>query len=88
MRLGGKPYKNTYFSQRYKRLAVRRGKKRALVALAYEILKVVYHVLNDKCDYKELGEHYVDERRKQMQIKYHKEALKNLGVDLPDIQSA
>lgn len=80
--------KNTYFSQRYKRPAARRGKKRALVALAHEILKIVYHVLKDKCDYKELGEHYVDDRRKLMQIKYHKEALKNLGVDLPDTQSA
>ena len=80
--------KNTYFSQRYKRLAARRGKKRALVALGHEILKIVYLVLKDKCDYKELGEHYVDKRRKLMQIKYHKEALKNLGVDLPDTKSA
>lgn len=55
--------------------------------MAHEILKIVYHVLKDKCDYKELGEHYVDDRRKLMQIKYHKEALKNLGVDLPDTQS-
>lgn len=80
--------KNTFFSQRYKRLAAHRDKKRDLVALAYEILKVVYHVLKDKWEYKELGEHYVDERRKQIQIKYHKEALENLGVDLPETQSA
>ena len=58
------------------------------MALGHEILKVVYHVLKDKCDYIELGENYVDDRRKQMQIKYHKEALKNLGVDLPENQSA
>ena len=49
--------KNTYFSQRYKRPAARRSKKRALVALTHEILKVVYHVLKDKCEYRELGEH-------------------------------
>lgn len=75
-------------SQRYKRLAARRGKKRALIALAHELIKIVYHLLKDKCDYVELGENYVDERRKKMQIKYYREALKTLGVDLPDIQSA
>lgn len=80
--------KNTFFSQRYKRLAARRGKKRALVALAHEILKIVYHVLKEKCEYVELGEEYVDERRKASQIKYYKDALRNLGVDLPDTLSA
>lgn len=75
-------------SQRYQKLAARRGKKRALMALAHEILKIVYHVLKDKCDYIELGENYVDDRRKALRIKYHREALKKLGVDLPDIQSA
>jgi predicted AAA+ superfamily ATPase len=69
-------------------LAARRGKKRALVALGHEILTVVYHILKDKCDYRELGECYVDERRKSAQIKYYKEALKQLGVDIPDSQSA
>ncbi len=80
--------KNTFFSQRYKRLAARRGKKRTLVALSHEILKIVYHALKDKCDYVELGGNYVDEHRKAARIKYHKDALRNLGVDLPDTQSA
>ena len=80
--------KNTYFAQRYKRLAARRGKKRALMALTHEMIKVVYHVLKGKCDYVELGADYVDDRRKALQIRYHKEALKNLGVDLPEERSA
>jgi hypothetical protein len=48
----------------------------------------VYHILKDKCDYRELGETSLDERRKNTQIKYHMEALKQLGVDLPDKESA
>ena len=48
--------KGTYFSARYKRLAARRGKKRALVAIAAEMLKVVYHMLKDGTAYQELGE--------------------------------
>ena len=43
--------KGTYFSARYKRLAARRGKKRALVAIAAEMLKVVYHMLKDGTAY-------------------------------------
>lgn len=80
--------RNTFFASRYKKLAARRGKKRALVALGHEILKVVYHILKEKCDYRELGEAYVDEKRKNAQIVYHKQALRQLGVDLPETQSA
>jgi recombinational DNA repair protein (RecF pathway) len=81
--------KNTYFSAKYKRLAARRGKKRALVAIAAMLLKVVYHMLKDGTAYQELGDTYMDERRKQAQIKFHKEHLnKLLGEDSPDTESA
>lgn len=81
--------KNTYFSARYKRLAARRGKKRALVAIAAEMLKVVYHMIKDGTPYIELGENHMDDRRKQSQIKYYREQLnKLLGEDSPETQSA
>ena len=81
--------KGTYFSARYKRLAARRGKKRALVAIAAEMLKVVYHMLKDGTAYQELGEDYMVSRRKDAQIKYHREQLnKLLGEDSPETQSA
>ena len=81
--------KDTYFSARYQRLAARRGKKRALVAIAAEMLKVVYYMLKDGTAYQELGPSYRDEKRKQAQIKYYKEQLnKLLGVDSPEEQSA
>ena len=41
-------------------------------------------MLKDGTVYKELGANYVDERRKNARIKYHKEALKELGVELPE----
>ena len=81
--------KNTYFSARYKRLAARRGKKRALVAIAAEMLVVVYHMLKDGTSYKELGGNHLDDRRRQAQIKYHREQLnKLLGEDSPEKESA
>ena len=64
-------------------------KKRALVAIAAEMLKVVYHMLKDGTVYQELGEDYMVTRRKDAQIKYHREQLnKLLGEDSPEAQSA
>lgn len=81
--------KGTYFSARFKRLAARRGKKRALVAIAAEMLKVVYHMLKDGTAYLELGEDYMVSRRKDAKIKYRREQLKKLiGEDSPETQSA
>lgn len=81
--------KGTYFSARYQRLAARRGKKRALVAIAAEMLRVVYYMLKDGTAYQEHGSDYRDEKRKQAQIKYYKEQLKKLtGGDSPEKKSA
>ena len=81
--------KGTYFSARYNRLAARRGKKRALVAIAAELLKVIYHMLKDGTAYQELGEDYMSNKRKDAQIKYHREQLnKLLGEDSPETKSA
>ena len=48
--------KGPFYKARYHRLAVRRGKKRALIAVGHSILKSVYHILKDICQYKELGQ--------------------------------
>lgn len=69
--------KDTYFSARYKRIAARRGKKRALVAIAAEMLKVVYHMLKDGTAYKELGADYMVPRRKDAQISITANSLIN-----------
>jgi len=52
--------KATYLSAQYKRLAARRGKKRALVALGHSILSMVYHLLKQHTTYRELGPDYFD----------------------------
>jgi transposase len=44
----------------YRRLAGRRGKKRALVALGHTILVIIYHLLKDRTTYRELGGDYFD----------------------------
>lgn len=53
--------KNTYFAAQYRRLAGRRGKNRAIVAVAHSLLQVIYHLLNDpQLQYRELGGDYFD----------------------------
>jgi transposase len=52
--------KRTYLSSQYRRLASRRGKKRALVAVGHTILVMIWHLLRDGTTYAELGADYFD----------------------------
>lgn len=53
--------KETYLSARYRRLARRRGTKRACLAVGHAILKIAYHLLTDpQAQYVDLGIHYFD----------------------------
>jgi transposase len=53
--------KKNYLSALYRRLAARRGAKRAIVAVAHRLLVIAYHLLQRKQDYVELGENYFDQ---------------------------
>lgn len=52
--------KATYLSAQYRRLAGRRGRKRALVAVGHTMLVLTYHLLKRGTDYQELGADYLD----------------------------
>jgi transposase len=54
--------KNTYLASRYKRIAIRRGKKRALVALGHTILTSIWHMLTNDAKYADLGADYFLQR--------------------------
>lgn len=51
---------NTFLGERYRRLARRIGKKRAIVAVGNSILKIIWHLLHDpQARYEDLGvDHY------------------------------
>jgi hypothetical protein len=46
---------DNYLGAQYRRLAKRRGSKRAAVAVAHSILIIAYHILRDDTQYQELG---------------------------------
>jgi len=54
--------KDNYLVAQYRRLAARRGRKRAIVAVAHSLLTIVYYVLERREPYHELGANYFDER--------------------------
>lgn len=62
---GAAATKNTYLGALYRRLAPRRGTRKALVAVGHAILVIVYHVLKRGEPYRDLGANYFDERDQQ-----------------------
>ncbi len=57
--------RDTYLAAQYRRLAARRGAKKAAVAVGHSILVIVYHLLSDpdhQEEYRDLGATYFDER--------------------------
>jgi transposase len=52
--------KQTYLAAQSRRIAARRGKKRALIAVGHTILRLVYTLLTRKQAYQDLGATYFD----------------------------
>ena len=52
--------KATYLAAQYHRLAKRRGKKRALIAVGHTLLTIAYYVLKRETGYVELGAEFLD----------------------------
>ena len=72
---------DTFLGERYRRLARRRGKLKALVAIARSILLIVWHLLTDRSTrYRDLGAGYhasrIDQNRK---MRNHVRQLDALG---------
>jgi transposase len=63
---------------RYRRLAARRGKKRAIVAVAHAMLVSIWHMLTYRQPYRELGGDYFDQREKEVKVSYLVRRLEKL----------
>jgi transposase len=71
--------KKGYLPALYRRIAARRGKKRAIMALAHRILVILYHLLRDGVLYEEKGEAFLEERDREMMEKRLVHQLERLG---------
>lgn len=81
----------TYLGAQYHRIARRRGKKKALVAVAHSILVIAYHILKEGTTYHDLGHDYFDQRdtaRLQRRLIARLEALGLRVTVQPVLQAA
>lgn len=72
--------KDCYLATQFKRLAGRRGLKRALVAVAHTLLVIGYHILKSGAGYRELGAHYLEQSHKEQLQRYFVKRLQRLGL--------
>lgn len=71
--------KGTYLWAQYHRLAARRGKNRAIMAVAHTILTTIYYMLRRGARYQDLGSNYFDERDRQAAVRRTVHRLERLG---------
>jgi len=81
---------DTFLGERYRRLARRRGKLKALVAIARSILVIVWHLLaNRTARYQDLGAGYYTSRiDKNRKMRNHVRQLETLGYTVTLTQAA
>ena len=66
----------------YARFAARRGRKRALIAVAHAILISIYHMLSRQEVYQDLGYGYLDQRKHKIVTNQLVRRLERLGYQV------
>ncbi len=74
--------KHTALGARYRRIAARRGHKKAVVALAHALLVIIYHVIARRQPYHELGEDSFQRRDPAARAKRLVHQLTHLGFEV------
>jgi transposase len=74
--------RNTYLAAQYHRLAARRGKKKAILAVAHSILVIAYRLIERGEDYKDLGANYFEQRKPEAAVRRLTNRLAELGYDV------
>ncbi|GHU92004.1 IS110 family transposase [Bacteroidia bacterium] len=67
--------KNSYYMEKFNRLAMRKSRKKALIALARKLLTVAWHILRDKRPYNPQLVHVYDPVKVTAKIAYHKREI-------------
>jgi transposase len=78
----------SYFYAQFHRIARRRGRNKAAIAVAHSLLVVVYHVLRTRKPYTELGVDYLDQLDAARIERHHVRRLEQLGYTVTLAPSA
>jgi transposase len=79
--------KGTYLSAQYRRLAARRGKKRAILAVAHSMLVMAYYMIQRKEPYRDAGADFFDRLQPEDTARRLVKRLEGLGYHVT-LQSA
>ncbi len=63
----------------YYRLVPRRGKNKAIVAVAHTLLVIIYHILKQQESYRELGADHFNKLNAAYVQRHHVKRLESLG---------
>jgi transposase len=74
--------KHTALAARYRRIAARRGAKKAVIALAHSLLVIAYHVILRRQPYHELGEDYLQQMEPEARAHRLVRQLSHLGFEV------
>jgi transposase len=72
----------TYYNALYHRLAGRRGKKRAIVAVAHALLTAIYHMLRDGVVHRDLGADHFERIDHEAVVRRNVRRLEKLGYQV------
>lgn len=71
--------KNSYLASQYRRLAGRRGRKRALIAVGHSMLVIFYYMFKAGTSYNDLGSDFFDRLEPERLTRYYVKRLEFLG---------
>ena len=74
--------KNTFYRAQYERLAMKRGKKRAILAVAHSMLISIYYIIKGDKEYEELGANYYNQFNVEKKANAYMKKLMDLGYNV------
>jgi transposase len=74
--------KNNYLSAQFHRLTRRRGKYKAVVAVAHSVMVIVYHLLSRNEPYTDLGADYFERLDRERMERHYVRRLEQLGYQV------
>jgi hypothetical protein len=77
--------KASQFAAMYRRIRSRRGHQKAIIAVAHQLLVIVYHLIRDNTVYVEAGEEYPDNRNRLRTAARLIAKLRRLGIDIDPV---
>ena len=79
---GTRGHQGTYLAEKFRRLAARRGKMKAAVAIAHKILVSIWHMFTDGTFYQDPGAGFLDRLDRTRNTKHLVRRLTNMGFDV------